>query len=54
MLENPLKNEIETFFCCIANKKSPLMNDQNLIAAIRILEKAQESLTLDDAKLPLT
>jgi predicted dehydrogenase len=52
--QEPLKNVIQEFFYCIATKKLPLTDAQNAIDVIRILEKAQESLKLDGAKLPLS
>jgi predicted dehydrogenase len=53
-IEEPLKNVITEFYDCILNNKTPLANGQNALETIKILEKAQESLHLNEAIIPLS
>ena len=50
----PLKNVITEFYDCILNNKKPLSDGQNALETVRILEKAQESLHLNEVIIPLS
>ncbi len=48
-----LKNVLIDFFDCITNKREPLSDGVSALSVVAILEKAQESLKLGGATLPL-
>jgi predicted dehydrogenase len=52
-ISEALKNVIQEFYSCIATGKKPLTDGENAIEVVSILEKAQESLKLDGAIIPL-
>lgn len=51
--EEALKNVVMEFYNSIATKKQPATNGENAIEVINVLEKAQQSLTLGGAIVPL-
>ena len=53
-IEEPLKNVISDFYHCIINHKKPLADGQNALETVKILEKAQESLHLNEVIIPLS
>jgi len=52
-ISEPLKNVVQEFCNCILNNRKPLANGENAFDVVRILEAAQESLTLDGVIIPL-
>ena len=52
-ISEALKNVIEDFYTCIQQAKTPLADGRNALEAVKILEKAQESLKSNGAIIPL-
>jgi len=52
-ISEALKNVVDEFYNCILHNKTPLANGENAMAVVKILEKAQESLKLNGAIIPL-
>ena len=53
-ISEALKNVIEEFYDCALNNKKPLANGENAFEVVKVLEKAQESLKLNGAIIPLS
>jgi predicted dehydrogenase len=52
-ISEPLNNVIEDFYHCVLNGQKPLADGQNALDVINILEKAQESIKLNGAIIPI-
>ncbi len=52
-ISEALKNVIQEFYDCILQNKKPLADGMNAIDVVIILEKAQESLKLNGATIPI-
>jgi predicted dehydrogenase len=52
-ISEALKNVIEDFYNCILHSKTPLADGKNALEAVKILERAQESLKSNGAIMPL-
>lgn len=52
-VQEALKNVVNDFYDCILHHKKPLTDGQNALETVRILEKAQESLHLNEVIIPL-
>lgn len=53
-LSEPLKNVIQEFYDCINQQTKPFADGQNALQVVKILQAAQESLTLNGVIIPLS